>query len=336
MIVSVCGVLLAGALLSQSAGDTRRSVPPRTSWGDPNLGGLWDHRSPLAIERPDRFVDRATLELGEFRAWLQEKFERVINEGRGEDAVEDVNQGHNAFWFETRHDLVDDLRTSLLVDPANGKLPALTRAAQRAVDDAEEQPSFPFRGMNFPFEDPLLYLPAGPEETGLTERCIVGYGGPPIYSGVENQNLRIVQTPGDVLLFHEDMRTPRIVRMTGGVAPHEPRRLVGVSVGSWVEDTLVVVTTHFSDDRPSYWDPRHGPVGKGSELTLVERFRRVAEHRLEYEYTVVSPENYESDFTVRIPMRRAKWKWYEYSCHERNESLWMTLKGARYLESLRE
>ncbi len=304
-----------------------------TPWGDPAIDGLWDHRSPLGIERPEKFADRATLTLDEIVAWRQEAFAREITEGRGKDPISDLNQGHNAFWLEPRHDLTDDPRTALLVDPATGKLPELTAAARAQLEAEAENPRFPFRGWGFPFEDPLDYLPAGPEETGLTERCLVGYGGPPIYAGIENQLLRIVQTEGDILLFHEDMHTARVVHTDGRPAPpDELRTMLGYSTGSWDGDSLVVTTTHFSEDRPSYWDPRHGPVGSGEDLRLVERFTRISEDRLRYEYTIDDEKNYMAPFTVRLPMRAAQWNWYEYSCHERNDSLSLTLKGARFLE----
>ncbi len=336
-IPALLSLLASAPVVAQAVAAEERLAPSprhRTSWGDPDIGGLWDHRSPLAIERPEEFADRATVTLPEMLAWRREKFAHDIEERRGEDPIKDVNQGHNAFWIETRHDLTDDPRTALLVDPPDGKLPELTPEAAAAVEASKSSPRIPFRGWNFPFEDPLAYRPAGPEVTGLSERCILGYAGPPIYAGIENQNLRIVQSPTHILLFHEDMHTPRVVQMQGRANPPGVTSLVGSSVGHWEGETLVVVTTNFSGDRPSFWDPRHGPVGSGEDLKLVERFTRIREDRLRYEYTVDDPKNYERPFTVRIPMRTARWHWYEYSCHERNESLLMTLKGARYLESL--
>ena len=261
---------------------------PRTPWGQPDLGGIWDFRTITPLERPRSLGDQEFLTQEEAANLEQEAVDRNIElanrEARRTEVTQSVDRGkdgapgfYNNFWLD--RGTTSTGRTSLIIDPPNGRIPPLTPEAQRLVDARRE------------------YLSEHPADSWLdrntSDRCIVGFNaGPPITPLGYNQNLQVFQTPDHVVLVTEMVHTSRVVPLDGRPSLSDDIRLwSGDSRGHWEGDTLVVETANFNDERR--WIPLgSAPAGTGSSanMTLVERFTRVDADTLVYEFTVTDPE----------------------------------------------
>jgi hypothetical protein len=224
-------------------------------------------------------------------------------------AAADVERAYNDFWWDFGTRIA--AQPSLVVDPPDGRVPPLTKEAQDRIaarrnkyDDVEERP--------------------------LAERCILGFNsGPPMVPSAYNNNVQIVQTPGHVVIVNEMIHSARIVDMSGRGHPAKTMRfLTGDSIGRWDGDTLVVDTANFSKEG--------GFRGATTNLQLVERFTRVDQDTLRYEFTVEDPETWTKKWSASIPMTRSSELMFEYACHEANYGLEGVLKGARYQDRQKE
>ena len=312
----------------------------RTTWGDPNIEGLWDFRTLTPLERPAEFADKAELTRAEAEALRASQEANFSVDGRDPgDAAEDLEGSYNDFWYDWGNRI--DRRTSLIVDPPNGRLPALTEIEIERIraDMADRKP--PVRD-KFSFAAGVhVFKPLGPEWLGLSERCLVGFNaGPPLIPSAYNNNLRIVQTPDHVLLVTEMIHTARVVPLGKTESPPEEfEQWAGVARGRWEKETLVVETTNFSSKGPSFQPAAaqdqatvFGAVGVGSNMHLIERFTRT-ENGLEYRYTLTDLESFAAPFTVVLNLVPATGKMFEYACHEGNYAMGGVLRGARLLES---
>ena len=171
----------------------------------------------------------------------------------------------------------------------------------------------------------------GPADRGLAVRCILGFNsGPPMVPIGYNNNVQLFQTEQYVVIFNEMVHDSRVVPLDG--RPHLPDRLrqwMGDSRGQWEGDTLVVETTNFTDKTSSFSPTLSRAIGTGANLTLVERFTRLAADTLRYEYTVTDPSTFTRSFTAGIEMQLSEGSVYEYACHEGNHGLENILSGAR-------
>ena len=174
----------------------------------------------------------------------------------------------------------------------------------------------------------------GPEDRGLAERCLLGFNtGPPIVPGGYNQNMQLFQTPDHVVILNEMVHDARIVPLDGrDPLPEDMRQWMGSSRGHWEGDTLVVETTNFTGLTSSFSPSVVSAIGTGRTLHLTERFRRVAEDTLLYEFTVNDPTSFTRAFTAAIPMKRGAAPLFEYACHEGNYGMLNLLSGARAQE----
>ena len=300
---------------------------PRTPWGQPDLGGIWDFRTITPLQRPEAQaeqefftaeeaanIERAAVDRNvelSNRAALRTEVTRSVDSG------EDGAPGfYNNFWLDGG--TTSTGRTSLIIDPPNGRIPPLTPEAQRVVDARRE------------------YLREHAADSWLdrntSDRCIVGFNaGPPITPLGYNQNLQVFQTPDHVVLITEMVHTSRVVPLDGRPSLNDDiRQWSGDSRGHWEGDTLVVETANFEDERR--WIPLgSAPAGTGSSanMTLVERFTRVDADTLVYSFTVTDPEIWTAPWTAEIPMRRNDLTLFEYACHEGNHSMEGILAGAR-------
>jgi hypothetical protein len=238
--------------------------------------------------------------------------------------------GYNDFWFDGGVSVVGDRRTSLIVDPPDGRVPSLASGAPRQIGSLME---------DLPLQLPVRVLATGtsaegPEHRGLSERCLVGFNsGPPMVPSGYNNHMQIVQTPGHVAILNEMNHDVRIVPLDGRAPlPSALRQWAGVSRGAWEGDTLVVKTTNFTDKTASFSPTVVSAMGTGSTLNLTERFRRVDENTLLYEFTVEDPATFTRPFTASVPMRKSDQPVFEYACHEGNYGLMSILRGARTLE----
>ncbi len=317
--VSIVAVLMVSVATPAAA----QSTDLRTAWGAPDLGGIWDFRTITPLQRPEALGEQAFLTEEEAANLEQEVVDRNqrLAERPAErttaanqvDRRDDGTPGfYNNFWLDQGTRAVGTRRTSLIIDPPNGRVPAMTPEGQARA------------------EANRAYRQEHPADSWLdrtaADRCILGFNaGPPLSPGGYNQNLQIFQTPDHVALLTEMVHTVRIIPLDGRPALGDDfRHWSGEARGRWEGDTLVVETANFNLDRR--WR------NTTDSLTLVERFTRVDDDTLEYEYTVTDPETWTRSWTASIPLRRTEVPMYEYACHEGNLSMDGILAGQRALD----
>ena len=315
----VAAILVTFAAVPAPAQSAGGDMPMRTPDGHPDISGTFTFRTLTPMQRPARFEGRETLSLEEAAAFEASERTRQ-NRDLFDPETGAPNAGYqsradggvlsyNEFWYERGIELTSDKRTSLIVDPPDGRYPPLTEAARQAD---RERAAYRREHMYDSYEN---------RSTG--DRCIVfGKSGPPIRSGAYNNNLMIFQTADSVAILTEQARQARIIPL---VDTEKPRfeQWAGVSRGHWEEETLVIETTQFRD----WGNGRNGP-----SVHLIERLTRLDPDTVAYEYTVTDPERYTAPYTVMMPFRRLGGEIYEYACHEGNIGLYGILAGARKLE----
>lgn len=300
--------------VAAAAGSATPYVPPRTPWGEPDLQGTFSNRTITPFERPANVNGREFFTPEEVAALEKQAAERSGDEERAVGTRADVERAYNDFWWD-RGTKVTTLRTSLVVDPPDGRVPAITEEAKRRAAQESKQPHHRSPSVGGRGTDSWL-------DRGLFERCITrgmpGAMSPSAY----NNNYRITQAPGIVAIEIEMLGGTRVIPTDG--RPHVSDRIrqwVGNSVGRWDGDTLVVETTNFTD-KVTY-------RGAAENLRLVERFRRVAPDRIEYRVTVIDPTTWTRPWTVEIPFVDIGEAMFEYACHEGNYGMEGILSGAR-------
>ena len=329
VVAAIAFVLLASLPMAGQAPPTARandSSGLRTAWGHPDLQGIWASNSATPLERPKALAGKQFLTQAELTALEQAArelvdgdtdaafgdsvFEAALNKAHEFKSNDGGTGNYNHFWLVERN---FDNRTSLIVDPSDGRLPPLTAEGQQRQAAAAERRK--------------LHPADGPEDRNLGERCI-GAGVPMTGRGY-NSNYQILQTPTHVAIHMEMMHDTRIIPLTG--QPHVGKSIVGYlgdARGRWEGNTLVVETTNFN--------PRKGTsAGGGSPaMHLVEKFTRIDGKTLQYEYTVNDPSTYTRPFTAMIRMSPApgSGKIYEFACHEGNSGMVGILAGHRAQE----
>ena len=337
MRMQLRGVALAPVVLMVFSTAVAGQTELRTPDGQPDLQGVWDFRTMTPLERPanqeEAFLTEeqaAALEAGVSarRARLLEPSEvrtEPLPAGGGGLAV----GGYNDFWLDYGTNVIGDRRTSLIIDPPDGRLPALTPEGEalRQVGSLWE---------DLPIGRPVRVRSAGvgsddPEDRGLAERCLLGFNsGPPMMPSGYNNNMQLFQTPDHVVILNEMVHDARIIPLDG--RPHLPasvRQWMGDSRGRWEGETLVVETANLTEHTGSFDPSAMQAIGTGLTVTLTERFRRLDADTLLYEYTVDDPTIFTRPFTVAVPMRRNDEPMFEYACHEGNYGLLNILRGAR-------
>lgn len=324
--------LLSGAPLSgagQSPATGQKPAPkaaqprfaPKTAWGDPDLQGMWDFRTITPMERPLAFGDKQFLsaeeaaELEQLKAAFEAADVKARQDSTGATAAAEAGKfntfkpgigdpvgAYGSEWYDTGSRVVPSKRTSLIVDPADGRIPYTPEGRQRNSRPRHTD---------------------GPEGRSLSERCLVGLNaGPPMRPHAYNNNAHIFQAPGYVAILNEMIHDVRIIPLDR--RPHiSPiiRQWMGDSRGRWEGQTLVVETTNF-DDRANF-------SGATESMRLVERFTRVGPDALDYEFTVTDPKAFSRPWTSSFQMIRSNDKIYEYACHEGNHGMEGILRGAR-------
>lgn len=302
LLLTLCLVALPVTIgLGQTPGSV--SFNRTTAWGDPDLQGIWSYASLTPLQRPSQLGDKEYYTADEAA---------IIN-ARSREDVEDAPGdpgSYNPEWFD-RGDVSADLRTALIVDPPDGRLPlhpeASTRLAeQRAYLNAHETDSWEFRP-NW-------------------DRCITYHGVPPISTGYNN-TYQIVQAPGYVTIYVEMIHDVRIIPLDGRPQLHDRiRQWNGDSRGYWEGNTLVVETSNFSDKTAHRFPST-------ANTRAIERFTRIDENMIDYKFTIEDPDLYTSAWTAVRPMPRLNdYTVYEYACHEGNYAMSNILRAARILE----
>ena len=305
-------------VVAQSVGG---GMAMRTPDGQPDVSGTFTFRTLTPLQRPIQFEGRENLTVEEAAAFEASERRRqnrdlfdpetgAPNAGYQSRAAGGV-LSYNEFWYERGIELTSDKRTSLIVDPPDGRLPPQTAAARMA---ARERRAYQEEHRYDSYED-----------RGLGDRCIMfSKSGPPMRTGAYNNNLMVFQTPGYVVILTEQVRQARIIPLDETAKPSF-EQLAGVSRGHWEGETLVIETTQFRD----WGNGRTGP-----HMHLVERLTRLDPDTVAYEYTVTDPAVYTAPYTVMMPFRRIDGPLFEYACHEGNIGLYGILAGARNLERL--
>jgi len=284
----------------------------RTPDGQPDLQGIWSFATITPMERPAELAGKEFFTPKEAADYENEVRRRNNMDRRDGPAEADVTRAYNDFWWDRGTQVVRTRRTSLVIDPPDGKIPALTAAAKERQTERQNAN----RGHEFD----------GPENRPLQERCITWVStGPPMMPTAYNNNIRIIQAPGYVTILVEMIHDVRVIPLDRN--PHLPqdvRQWKGDSRGHWEGDTLVVETTNFNR--------KTAFRGSSEKMRLTERFKRLDADTLLYQHTVDDPASFEKPWTVEIPVTRSEAQIFEYACHEGNYAMTGGLAGARAQE----
>ena len=283
-------------------------TPPQTGDGRPDLHGIWSNATLTPFERPTELEQKESFTKAEAAEFARAALDRANRDRRGATPREDLEGSYNEAWIDRGTNIFSNLRTSIVVDPANGRVPPLTPAAREA---AAARAAVQQR------------QPEGPEDLELWTRCILARtSGPPMVPGAYNNNYQFVQTRDTIAIDVEMIHDVRIIPLDG--RPHISsaiRLWMGDSVGHWEGDTLVVDTTNFTD-KTHFRE-------SDSNLHVIERFTLTGPDTLRYRFTIDDPTAFTRTWTGEIIMTRAPGPVYEYACHETNYSLTGILAGAR-------
>jgi hypothetical protein len=320
---TIVAIACASFAFSAAAADYR---PPRTSFGDPDLQGVWTNATVTPVERPD-WMKKPTVTAEEAVAWEK----RAAEFGERGSAPTDPNEGapdkgddvggYNSFWIDAGTKVAKvrgEYRTSIVVDPPDGRIPYRPEARAKLIGLLRNIAV----GMD------------GPEQRPPGERCIVGFGstgGPPMLPVLYNNHYQIVQSPGHVMILVEMNHDARIVRLGGEHLPSNIRPWLGDSIGHWDGDTLVIETTNMNPGQSLRECIRHR-IYFSPNVKVTERLKRVGPNELEYSFTIDDPDAFTQPWRGEMPWHAAPGPIYEYACHEGNYSLPGILAGARQQE----
>ena len=310
------GLLTVTTASQAQTSDAGSYTVPRTGWGDPDIQGIWTNATLTPVERPMAFDGKGVLTSEEAAA-----FETTSAKQRdASDRFVLGNVGaYNQFWMDGGKVVTGDRRTSLIVDPSDGRIPWTPTGRARLEADSAKYGVGPFES----------WVDA---DTG--ERCLTD-GLPFVPLQGYNMNYHILQSPGWVAMLNEMFHEYRLIPIDGGDhVPSHVGQWLGDARGRWDGDTLVIETTSFADRRSDLWRATWRAARPG--LTLVERFTRVDEQTLDYEFTMTDPEMFTRPWTALVPMTTdhasrgvTSGPMFEYACHEGNYGLLNILRGAR-------
>jgi hypothetical protein len=310
LVASVCSLSVV-SLSGQSRRSASSSSAPRTAWGDPDIQGFWSYNDDVdtPFERPSERGGKPTFGDEELAAVLEERAKRNVERAPTIGGETGAGPTH---WYEFWN--AKSTRTSKIIDPPDGRVPALTPEAQKRA--TARAAALKGRGPSDSWTD-----------RSLGDRCIVSRGGWPhviVNAGSYGNIVRIVQSPGYVVITHEMIHETRIIPVDG--RPHVSqgiRQYLGDSRGHWEGDTLVVEVTNFSDKT----DFR----GSRETLRLVERFSRLDADSINYSVTINDPSTFTKPWTIGVPLKSDKEQTeiFEYACHEGNYAMRNILSGAR-------
>lgn len=313
-----CGLLL----LSQFGVAAEGYVVPQTQWGQPDLQGVWNFSSQIPMERPEQYGNRLFLSETEVATRFRH-FE--LGSGAG---IVPPGTGIEAYYNDIRVDNsgVDGrIRTSHIIHPANGQIPP-------RLEGIEKQPGGIIQSSG---QRPVRFVVGGigregPEDRGLSERCIVGFNqGPPFTPSLYNNHVQIIQNRDHVVIMTEMIHDARIVKLDGRPTLDSRLRFwSGDSRGHWEGDSLVVRTQNFNGMTQSF-----DGFGSSENKILTEKFTRVGPQTLDYEFTIEDPSTFTDKLTAIITMSNVPAQLYEYACHEGNYGMVNMLRSARRRES---
>lgn len=308
---------------AKAAPTNKQWTPPKTPWGDPDLQGVWNDATSTPLERPGGVSGKTVLgdeEAAEFAQQLEYNLSRDRRDG-GNDV--DVNRAYNEHWMDARRlKITADKRTSLVVDPPDGRIPArIPLTPEREKARAAQAAS------NARFN---AGMPDNYRDFSLPVRCVIRTDSPPYLPTIYNNDFHIFQSPGYVVIAPEMIHSARIIPVDG--RPHLGKNLhqwLGDTRGHWEGNTLVIETTNFRTDTGVIFQNANPETYK-----IVERFTRVAPDSINYEFTISDPTTWSKPWTALIPWNKIdpNEQMYEYACHEDNYDEVHFLSGARARE----
>lgn len=304
MLAAAAAIAAAGVIVGAQG-------PARPAGGPPDLQGTWVNNTATPLERPREVNGRAAFTEEEAAAYESRyQLDRTVAISRNKsfelDAAGDLDT------YEPGH-VLPGRRTSMITDPADGIVPALTPEARRTAAARSQH-------LDQHYAD-------NPEDLTNAERCLIVGNAyvPPLMPAFYNNTLQIVQTAGAVVIVSEQIHDARVISLTRRThLPASIRRWAGDSLGRWEGNTLVVDTTNFSTRTPFR--------GSGPDLHVIERFSLGDTNTLKYAFTVDDPASFERLWSAESQMTRTDDMMYEYACHEANYSMAYILSGARFAE----
>ena len=291
------------------------SAIPRTAEGKPDMQGYWTNQTFTPLERPAQFKDKAMFTAEEAAAWAKRGIDNIVDQPRGDEVKSDADIHYDdAIWMLEGYPKGAMLRTSIITDPADGRIPPMnTEGQKRAQQRAAARK--------------LVGAFDSAQARGLSERCIYwAHEGPPLLPTGYNSNLQIVQAPQNFVVIPEMMPVARVVPLDGrpqvGSAVRAYR---GDSRGRWEGDTMVIETTNYSEK--TAWR------GASENLKVTERFTMVNKDTIRYQFTVEDPSTWTRPWSGEYEMTRIAGPLFEYACHEGNYGIATILRGARQAEA---
>jgi hypothetical protein len=309
----VTALALAAAGASLDAQE-KPAAAGRTAWGHPDLQGVWSSATVTPMERPKEFADKPVLTPEEAAAYAKRIVDQRNVDLNRTPGNRDVTSAYNDHWYDRGSRVVPTYRTSLVIDPPDGRIPALTPEGQQRAAAAIPQSGIQeFRIVN-------SWL-----DRGLWERCITRGVPDVMLPTAYNNNYRIFQTQDYVAILAEMIHDVRMIPLDGRPSlPSSIRQWMGSSRGRWEGDTLVVETSNFTS-KTTY-------RGSQDNLKLTERFRRLDADTLVYQVTIEDPTTFTRPWTIELPATRADGEIYEYACHEGNYGMFNLLSASRAAE----
>jgi hypothetical protein len=317
--IGLAVVLTVAAMAAHSGNDaSRRYRAPRLADGTPDLQGVWTNQTATPMERAVELGTRRAFTDAEAAAISKAAIAAVEADAKPSDPDKKIEAAtslppvgnYNLFWTDRGMSVAQidgEYRTSMIIEPLNGRVPPLTEAAQERIAATK-----------------IGRSNDGPEGRALGERCLLSFGyasGPPMLPVMYNSYYQIVQSPGYVMILVEMVHDARIIRIGDKHVPSSVRKWMGDSVGRWEGDTLVVETRNFRQEQSFR--------GSSEQAVITERFTRVADDKIVYRFTVDDPATFTERITGELPFVPANGNIYEYACHEGNYALPGILSGAR-------
>ncbi|MDG2421529.1 MAG: hypothetical protein P8N40_07495 [Gammaproteobacteria bacterium] len=307
---------------------------PLNEWGHPDLNGVWNFSSNTPMQRPEKWGDQEFLTPKQIREEIdrQQAAAKAADEraARAVDLDAELPTGpqvlgYNDFWFETEG-LETNMRTSHIVYPLDGRIPDAVEGAKVQRGNQITDTPNEIRPVRFVVGG---ISKDGPEDRGLSERCIVGFNsGPPFVPSLYNNNVQLVQNENNIVILTEMIHDARIVPIGEKPTLDDNIRLwSGDSRGYWDGDTLIVETKNFNGYRQTF-----NSTGDNYDMLLTEKFTRTAFDQVVYEFTINDPTTFTDKISAVVPMTKTSGQLYEYACHEGNYGMPNTLRGARVAE----
>ena len=325
-------LMIAGAVIFMSPASAQapkkaaapvKTTIPKTPWGDPDLQGVWNDATSTPLQRPGAVGAKDVLSDEEAEEFQQQLAHDLTRDRRDGGSDVDVNRAYNEHWMDSRRlKITADRRTSLIVDPPDGRMPPLV-----PLTPEREKARAARAAANARFN---AGLPENYLDMSLPVRCIIRTDSPPYLPTIYNNDFQIFQSPGYVVIAPEMIHSARVIPLDG--RPHLNKNLkqwLGDSRAHWEANTLVVETTNFRrDDGVVYQN------ANPETFRITERFSRVDAQTINYEFRVEDPNTWTKPWTAVIPWTKIdpEEQMYEYACHEDNYDIVHFLAGARERE----